>query len=175
MLPATQEREETLTHDGRSEEPVPTTEPVTTWRVTRLHHVAYAHGADDTPRLLADLLGVPMASEEHAAGFVERMLPVGESHLQLLQATGPGVVGRFIERRGPGLHHIALEVSDLEEAIADLLRRGVRMVDNAPQPGGMGTLIAFIHPAATGGLLVELVGPPGGSTADRQDQMAGRK
>ncbi len=157
-----------LTREGRSEE------PARSWRVTGLHHVAYAHGSDDTPRLLADLFGVPAASEEPAEGFVERMLPVGESHLQLLEATGPGVVGRFIERRGPGLHHIALEVSDLEEAIADLLRRGVRMVDNAPQPGGTGTSIAFIHPSATGGLLVELVGAPEGGAAGRGDQMAGR-
>jgi methylmalonyl-CoA/ethylmalonyl-CoA epimerase len=86
------------------------------------------------------------------------MLPIGESHLQLLEATGPGVVGRFLERRGPGLHHIALEVSDLDEAVADLLRREVRMVDEAPRPGGMGTTIAFIHPSAMGGLMVELVG-----------------
>lgn len=128
------------------------------WRVTRLHHVAFAHRADDTPRLFADLLGVQCAGEEPAEGFVERMLPIGESHLQLLEATGPGVVGRFLERRGPGLHHIALEVSDLDEAVADLLRREVRMVDEAPRPGGMGTTIAFIHPSAMGGLLVELVG-----------------
>jgi methylmalonyl-CoA/ethylmalonyl-CoA epimerase len=142
---------------------------VTTWRVNRLHHVAFAHRTDNTPGLLADLLGLPSASTEVAEGFVERMLPVGDSHLQLLEATGPGVVERFLQRRGPGLHHIALEVSDLEAAIADLLSRGVRMVDNAPRPGGMGTSIAFIHPAATGGLLVELVGP-----ADGGQHSAGR-
>jgi methylmalonyl-CoA/ethylmalonyl-CoA epimerase len=136
---------------------------VRTWRVNRLHHVAFAHRTDSTPALLADLLGVPCASTEAAEGFVERMLPVGDSHLQLLEATGPGVVERFLERRGPGLHHIAVEVSDLEAAIADLLSREVRMVDTAPRPGGMGTSIAFIHPASTGGLLVELVGPPGGA------------
>jgi len=147
---------------------------VRAWRVTRLHHVAFAHQADDTPNLLADLLGLPFAGEESAEGFVERMLPVGDSHLQLLQATGPGVVGRFLERRGPGLHHIAVEVSDLEEAIADLLRRGVRMVDNAPRPGGMGTRIAFLHPEATGGLLVELVGQPLDGAAGREHPAAGR-
>ena len=147
---------ETLTHQHGSDK------PVTTWRVTRLHHVAFAHRTDSTPALLADLLGVPCASTEDAEGFVERMLPVGDSNLQLLEATGPGVVDRFLERRGPGLHHIAVEVSDLEAAIADLLSRGVRMVDRAPRPGGMGTSIAFIHPASAGGLLVELVGPPGG-------------
>jgi methylmalonyl-CoA/ethylmalonyl-CoA epimerase len=147
---------------------------VRAWRVTRLHHVAFAHRADEFPNLLANLLGLPFAGEEPAEGFVERMLPVGDSHLQLLQATGPGIVGRFVDRRGPGLHHIALEVSDLEAAIADLLRRDVRMVDNVPRPGGMGTAIAFLHPEATGGLLVELVGPPSASAAGREDPVAGR-
>ena len=142
--------------------------------MTGLHHVAFAHRGTDTPGLLAELLGLPAASEEPADGFVERMLPVGDSHLQLLEATGPGVVDRFVERRGPGLHHIAVEVSDLGAAIADLLGRQVRMVDNAPRPGGMGTRIAFIHPAATGGLLVELVGPPQVGAAGRGGQAAGR-
>jgi methylmalonyl-CoA/ethylmalonyl-CoA epimerase len=144
------------------------------WRVTRLHHVAFAHQGDDTPGRLADLLGLPCAAEERADGFVERMLPAGDSFLQLLEATGPGVVGRFVERRGPGLHHVAFEVSDLGEAVTDLLGRGVRMVDHAPRPGGMGTQIAFVHPAAAGGLLVELVGEVGAGTAAAGDQIAGR-
>ena len=144
------------------------------WQVTRLHHVAFAHGPGDTPRLLADLLGVSCPGEEPADGFIERMLPAGDSHLQLLEATGPGVVGRYLQRRGPGLHHIALEVSDIDEAVTDLLRRKVRMVDEAPRPGGMGTTIAFIHPAAMGGLLVELVGPPEAGVAGRDDRTPGR-
>ena len=149
-------------------------EPVRKWRVTRLHHVAFAHQGEDTAGRLADLLGLSCAAEERADGFVERMLPAGESFLQLLEATGPGVVGRFLERRGPGLHHVAFEVSDLDEAVADLLGRGVRMVDDTPRPGGMGTRIAFVHPAAAGGLLVELVGQVRADTAGAEDQIAGR-
>jgi methylmalonyl-CoA/ethylmalonyl-CoA epimerase len=153
-------------------------EPGRTWRVTRLHHVAFAHRSDDTPGQLADLLGLPCVAEERADGFVERMLSAGDSFVQLLEATGPGVVGRFLERRGPGLHHIALEVSDLDEAVADLLGRGVRMVDQAPRPGGMGTQIAFVHPAASGGLLVELVGQAQtqaqAGVAGTGDQIVGR-
>ena len=149
-------------------------DPDRTWRVTRLHHVAFAHLGDDLPRRFADLLGLPCVAEEHADGFVERMLPAGDSFVQLLEATGPGVVGRFLERRGPGLHHIALEVSDLDEAVADLLGRGVRMIDHTPRPGGMGTQIAFVHPAASGGLLVELVGQAQASVASTEDQIARR-
>jgi methylmalonyl-CoA/ethylmalonyl-CoA epimerase len=149
-------------------------EPERTWRVTRLHHVAFAHRGDDAPRRLTDLLGLPCVAEERAEGFVERMLPAGDSFVQLLEATGPGVVGRFLERRGPGLHHVALEVSDLDEAVADLLARGVRMVDRAPRPGAMGTQIAFVHPAALGGLLVELVGPAQADMTGAEDQIAGR-
>jgi methylmalonyl-CoA/ethylmalonyl-CoA epimerase len=148
--------------------------PVRKWRVTRLHHVAFAHRGEDMPGRLADLLGLGCATAERTEGFLERMLPAGDSYVQLLEATGPGVVGRFLERRGPGLHHIALEVSDLDEAVADLLDRGVRMVDENPRPGGMGTRVAFIHPAALGGLLLELVGPEPDCAPGGADRTAGR-
>ena len=121
-------------------------EPVRRWRVTRLHHVAFAHWREDTPRRLAALLGLPCVAEEHAEGFVERM---------------------------PGLHHIGLEVSDLD-AVADLIGRGVRMVDQTPRRGALGTTIAFVHPAASGGLLLELVGPPPAGVPVDEDQIAGR-
>lgn len=131
--------------------------PDSTWQVTRLHHVAFAHRGDEPPQAIGDLLGLACTHEEQGPGFVERMLPAGESYLQLLEATGPGAVARFLARRGPGLHHVALEVSNLGEAVSDLHRRGVRMVDEAPRPGGMGTRIAFVHPSSCHGLLLELV------------------
>lgn len=145
-----------------------------TWRVVRLHHVAFAHFGADPPRLLEDLLGLPCAHEETAEGFVERMLPAGDAYVQLLEATGPGVVERFLGRRGPGLHHVAFEVSDIGEAVSDLRRRGVRMVDEAPRPGGMGTQIAFIHPSAFPGLLIELVESPSSAGPGSRDAVAAR-
>lgn len=148
--------------------------PETAWRVMGLHHVAFAHGCDDTPRTVADLLGISFAHCESAPGFVERMLPVGDAYLQFLEATGPGDVERFLERRGPALHHVALEVSDLDEAIADLRGRGVRMADEAPRPGGWGTRIAFVHPAACSGLLLELVESSPASSAGPRESTAGR-
>jgi methylmalonyl-CoA/ethylmalonyl-CoA epimerase len=131
-----------------------------TWHVIRLHHVAFAHVDTGASQLLDELLGLPCVHEEAAEGFVERMLPAGDAYVQLLEATGPGVVERFLGQRGPGLHHVAFEVSDLDDAVSDLGERGVRMVDEAPRPGGMGTRIAFIHPEAFPGLLIELVESP---------------
>jgi methylmalonyl-CoA epimerase len=131
-----------------------------TWQVIRLHHVAFAHSGSGSQDLIAEVLGLACEHEEAGPGFVERMLPAGDSYLQLLQAAGPGTVERFVQRRGPGLHHVAFEVSDLDEAVADLRGRGVRLIDGSPRPGGMGTRIAFIHPSAIPGLLVELVEPP---------------
>ena len=139
-----------------------------TWQVTRVHHVAFAHSGDGPPQVIGDLLGLACVHEEHAAGFVERMLPAGDSYLQLLEATGPGTVGPFVDRRGPALHHVAMEVSDIDEAVSDLRRRGVRMVDEAPRPGGMGTRIAFVHPASCQGLLLELVEPSGAGPSGAQ-------
>ena len=143
-------------------------DPERAWRVTGLHHVAFAHAGEDAPGVLAGLLGLSCSHLESADGFVERMLSAGNAYLQLLEATGPGVIDRFIERRGPGLHHVAFEVSDLDEALSDLRGRGVRMIDQAPRPGGMGTRIAFVHPSSCNGLLLELVeSSPAGLTGTR--------
>src|SRR5207244_12280226 len=120
------------------------------------------------PGVRTGLLGLPCAHEEDAAGFSERMIPAGEAYLQLLEATGPGIIERFLERRGPGLHHAAFEVSDIDEAVADLRSRGVRMVDETHRPGGMGTRIDFVQPAACPGFLLEMVASlaTGGGTTD---------
>ena len=94
-------------------------------------------------------------------GVEEAMLPIGESYLQLLGATGPDTtVGKFIERRGEGLHHIAYEVDDLEAALAELKEKGVPLIDEAPRRGGRGHMVAFVHPKGNHGLLVELIQAP---------------
>jgi len=82
---------------------------------------------------------------------------VGDAYLQTLEASGDGVVQRFLDARGPGLHHVALEVDGIDAALAALRDRGVRLVDREARAGGMGTRIAFVHPSAFGGMLVELV------------------
>lgn len=135
------------------------------WQVTRLHHVAYAHQDPAVPSLLGDLLGLACGHQEAGAGFTERMLPAGAAFVQMLESSGPGVIEQFLQRRGPGLHHVAFEVTSIEAAVADLRDRGVRMVDEVPRPGGMGTMIAFIHPDVCAGLLIELVGTTSAETA----------
>ncbi|MDQ6523124.1 VOC family protein [Nocardioides sp. LHD-245] len=124
----------------------------------RIHHVAFAEeeGAALVGRL-QELFGVEVDSEERAPGFVERMLPVGDCHLQALEATGDGVVRSSLARRGPGLHHIAFEVDDLAAVLRHLADNGVELIDPSPRRGGGGHWIAFTHPRSFGGVLVELV------------------
>jgi methylmalonyl-CoA/ethylmalonyl-CoA epimerase len=130
--------------------------------VTGLHHVAVAAGEDRTGEaLFAALLGSPVHTEE-GDGFTERMYAAGGPFLQTLQAGDEGVVRRFVDKRGPGLHHIAFVVDRLDDALADLDGRGVALIDHTPRPGGMGTRVAFLHPSAAGGVLIELVEDPGG-------------
>jgi methylmalonyl-CoA/ethylmalonyl-CoA epimerase len=127
------------------------------WRVTGIHHVAFAHADPGVPEQLGATLGLPCVDAEVGPGFVERMLAAGDDRLQLLEATGDGVVQRFVERRGAALHHIAFRVDDLDAALTTLRDRGTPLVDEHARPGGGGTRIAFLHPSACAGLLVELV------------------
>jgi methylmalonyl-CoA/ethylmalonyl-CoA epimerase len=127
------------------------------WRVIGLHHVAIAHADDPTCEdALTSMIGVP-AHVEEGPGFLERMYELGPTSVQTLEATGDGVVRRFLDKRGPGLHHLAFEVDAIDPALSDLAVRGVQLIDREARLGGMGTRIAFLHPAAFGGVLVELV------------------
>ena len=124
----------------------------------RIHHVAFAHTGGSAPHhRFAELLGVPVCHEEDGPGFHERMLPVGDGFVQTLEATGPGVIGKFVGKRGSALHHVAFEVEDIDEYLRRLRDLGVRLIDEHPRPGGMDTMIAFVHPREFDGLLVELV------------------
>jgi methylmalonyl-CoA/ethylmalonyl-CoA epimerase len=133
------------------------------WRVTGIHHVAFAHADPGVPEQLAATLGLQCVATEVAPGFTERMLAAGDDRLQLLEATGEGVVQRFVERRGAALHHVAFSVDDLDTALEELRIRGTPLVDEHARAGGGGMRIAFLHPSACAGLLVELVG---GTTAE---------
>jgi len=87
--------------------------------------------------------------------------PVGPSTLEYLESTDPeGPVGKFLEKKGPGIHHVAFEVDDVDAAVQELLAKGVRMIDQTPRDGAHGCRIAFIHPAETGGVLMELCQSP---------------
>lgn len=91
-------------------------------------------------------------------GVEEAMLPVGGSFVQLLQPTSPDTpVGRFLDKRGEGLHHVAYAVPDIEAALSHLEAEGAQLIDRTPRVGGRGARIAFIHPKTSGGTLTELV------------------
>ncbi len=84
-------------------------------------------------------------------------LPCGDSELELLESTEPdGPIARFIEKNGPGIQHIAIRVDDIDKALEELKEKGVRLIDQTPRYGAGGARIAFVHPKATGGLLLEL-------------------
>jgi methylmalonyl-CoA/ethylmalonyl-CoA epimerase len=108
-------------------------------------------------------LGVEPAHRERIdpQGVEEVLLAVGSSFIQLLGALGPDTpVGRFLERRGPGLHHIGYRVDDVAATLDHLRGEGIELIDRTPRPGSRGTTIAFVHPKAMGGVLVELVELP---------------
>jgi methylmalonyl-CoA epimerase len=94
-------------------------------------------------------------------GVEEVLFELGGSYIQLLGALGPETpVGRFLERRGQGLHHVGYRVVSVAEALEHLRAQGVRLIDEHPRPGSRGTTIAFLHPEGMGGVLVELVEVP---------------
>ena len=97
------------------------------------------------------------------------LLPLGDgaASVELIAPRGNEGLEKFLARRGPGLHHIAVEVEGIEEAIALLRGLGVPMIDDAPRRGARGHKVAFVHPRATGGVLVELVEPDGGEEPER--------
>jgi methylmalonyl-CoA epimerase len=89
------------------------------------------------------------------------LLDVGENHVELLRPLGEQTpVGRFLASRGPGLHHVAYQVADVDAALATLRERGLRLIDQQPRTGIRGSRVAFLHPAASGGVLTEIVQPP---------------
>ena len=133
-------------------------------RLAKIEHVAIA--VSDLDAAIEHYHQVWGAEVEHREtvvdqGVDEAMLPVGDSYLQLLGATSPDTtVGRFLAKRGEGLHHIAFEVEDLSATLAQLKATGVRLIDEEPRLGGRGHLVAFVHPRANHGLLVELIQAP---------------
>ena len=129
--------------------------------LTDLDHVGIAvPDLDQAVATYERLLGVAPAHRERVEdqGVEEVLFAVGTSYIQLLGALGPDTpVGRSLERRGPGVHHVAYRVDDVAAALEHLRAEGARLVDETPRPGSRNTLIAFVHPASMGGVLVELV------------------
>ncbi len=127
----------------------------------KINHLGVAVARlDEALKFWRDALGLELHEIEVVAeqGVRTAMLPLGESRIELLEATSEDTpVGKFLAKRGPGIHHVCVEVSDIASKLAQLKQQDIRLIDEQPRRGAGDTLVAFIHPASTGGVLVELV------------------
>ena len=133
-------------------------------KLLRINHLGIASKTlEDAMARMERLFGMAVEHIEEVPDqrVKTAFFPVGPSTLEYLEATDPdSPVGKFLEKKGPGIHHMAFEVDDVDEAVKELLAKGVRMIDQVPRPGAHNCRIAFIHPAETGGVLMELCQSP---------------
>jgi methylmalonyl-CoA/ethylmalonyl-CoA epimerase len=129
----------------------------------RIDHIGVAvSDLDAAIALHEQTYGMPLVHREtvESQGVEAALLDVGESHVELLRPlSGDSPVGKFLAKRGPGLHHVAYGVTDVAAALADLRDRGIRLIDPEPRTGIRGSRVAFLHPASSGGVLTEIVQP----------------
>lgn len=134
-------------------------------KIKKISHVAVAvENIDEALAKYAAALGLTPTSREFVASqkVEAALLPIGDASLELIAPNGNEGVKKFLEKRGPGLHHVAIEVEGLDEALVFLKSLGVPLIDEAARVGAHGHKVAFVHPKATGGVLIELVEPIAG-------------
>jgi methylmalonyl-CoA/ethylmalonyl-CoA epimerase len=129
----------------------------------RVDHIGVAvEDLDAAIALLEEAYGMAVSHREVVTdqGVEAVLLDVGENHVELLRPLDAETpVGRFLSKRGPGLHHVAYQVADVEAALDALRDRGLQLIDETPRTGIRGSRVAFLHPAASGGVLTEIVQP----------------
>ena len=127
----------------------------------KINHLGIAtKGIEEALKFWEDALGLENVHTEVVEDQKVRvaMLPIGESRIELLEPTAEdSPIAKFLEKRGGGIHHIAVEVEDIEAALAKLKREGMRLIDETARIGAEGCLVAFVHPASANGVLLELV------------------
>ena len=127
----------------------------------KIDHIGIAtRGIDEAANFWRSALGLGVVETEEVSHQKVRvaMLPVDRSRIELLEGTGPdSPISKFIEKRGPGIHHLAVNVDNIHAALAQLKENGVRLIDTEPRRGAGGCLVAFVHPSSMGGVLLELV------------------
>lgn len=130
----------------------------------KINHLGIAtKGIDEALKFWEDALGLQNVHTEIVEDQKVRvaMLPVGESRIELLEPTSDdSPISKFLEKRGGGIHHIAVEVPDIEAALSKLKAQGMRLIDETPRTGAEGCLVAFVHPSSSNGVLLELVQEP---------------
>lgn len=129
--------------------------------IMKINHLGIAtKGIDEALKFWSDALGLENVHTEIVEDQKVRvaMLPIGESRVELLEPTSDdSPISKFLEKRGGGIHHIAVEVDDIAASLAQLKAKGMRLIDESPRIGAEGCLVAFVHPSAANGVLLELV------------------
>lgn len=129
-------------------------------KALRVDHIGIAvKNLDEALKFYTEVLGLEATGTEEVAEQKVKVafLPCGDSELELLESTSPdGPIAKFIEKNGEGIQHIAIRVDNIEATLAELKEKGVRLIDEKPRYGAGGASIAFLHPKATGGVLLEL-------------------
>ena len=129
-------------------------------KILKIDHLGIAvNSIDEGKKFWSDILGLDFEGSETVAEqkVTTAFFPVSESEVELLESTSPdGPVAKYIEKRGAGIQHVAFRVEDIDAALAELKEKGVKLIDQEPRIGAGGARIAFLHPKATGGVLVEL-------------------
>jgi methylmalonyl-CoA/ethylmalonyl-CoA epimerase len=127
----------------------------------KINHLGIAtNGIDEALKFWRDALGLENVHTETVEDQKVRvaMLPIGDTRIELLEATSEdSPIAKFLEKRGGGIHHIAVEVENIEDALVKLKKQGARLIDEKPRVGAEGCLIAFVHPSSSNGVLLELI------------------
>jgi len=130
------------------------------FKTLKVDHIGVAvKDLEQAKKFYTEVLGMTAMGEETVEQQKVKVcfIPCGDSEIELLESTAPdGPIAKFIEKNNQGVQHIALKVDNIEAAIADLIAKGVRMIDEVPRYGAGGASIAFVHPKSTGGILLEL-------------------
>lgn len=129
-------------------------------KILKIDHLGIAvNSMEEGSKFWSDVLGLKLEGSETVAEqkVTTAFYPVGDSEVELLVSTSPdGPIAKFIEKKGAGFQHVAFRVENIEEALAELKAKGVALIDQTPRIGAGGAKIAFLHPKATGGVLVEI-------------------
>ena len=127
----------------------------------KIDHIGIATGGiAEVANFYREALGLKIEEIEEVAEQKVRvaMLPIGESRIELLEpTTDDSPISKFLAKRGPGIHHVAIQVENIRESLRKMKEEGARLIDEEPRKGAGGCLVAFVHPSSTGGVLVELV------------------
>ena len=133
-------------------------------KIKRLDHIGVAvKDVDEVQKVYTEMLPLELVSSDSVGELKTGFIPVGETSLELVMSTTPdGVMSKYIDKKGEGIHHLAFEVDDIDQAVAELKAKGVPLTSEEARPGAHGSRVVFLHPKATRGVLIELVEHPQG-------------